>query len=315
MLVRAKLCLVVAAIVCAIAAAPGLGATTISGSDDDVWNATATPSYTITASAPGAEIKWSFRGGDSGEPDDLNNTGQSPLTITLPGLSDATGYRLVAREAKDHEDDRTRRRFAVDTTPPQVEIATPAPGAVYAQGQQVEADYRCDEAVCAGPVPDGGLVPTATAGPQSFLVTAADPAGNVVTVQRDYWVDALAPIPLAPAPLAPPPPRIGPRTVLPTPENARHMRPHLGATVRSTRPLLRWKELRDPPAQLYNVQVFRLSGKRLVKVLSVFPTISAVHVPAGRLAPGATYVWRVWPMVNGKYTAKPLGISNFEVAK
>ena len=44
------------------------------------------------------------------------------------------GYRLVARETKDHEDDRTRSRFAVDTTPPRVEIDTPAPGAVYAQG-------------------------------------------------------------------------------------------------------------------------------------------------------------------------------------
>ena len=103
--------------------------------------------------------------------------------------------------------------------------------------------------------------------------------------------------------------------MLPSPDNAKHMRPHLGATVRSTQPLLRWKELRDPRAQLYNVQVFRLSGKRLVKVLSVFPTTNSVHVPAGRLTPGAIYVWRVWPMVNGKYTAKPLGISNFEVKK
>ena len=315
MLVRAKICLLVTAVACAIAAAQGLGATTISGSDGDVWNATTTPTYTITASEPGAEIKWSFRGGDSGEPDDLNNTGQSPLTITLPGLSDATDYRLVARETKDHEDDRTRRRFAVDTTPPRVEIDTPAPGAVYAQGQQVEADYRCDEAVCAGPVPDGGLVPTATAGPQSFLVTAADPAGNIVTVQRDYRVDGLARIPLEPAPLVPTPPRLGKPTVLPSPHNAKHMRPHLGATVRSTQPLLRWKELRDPRAQLYNVQVFRLSGKRLVKVLSVFPTTNSVRVPAGRLTPGAIHVWRVWPMVNGKYTAKPLGISNFEVKK
>ena len=315
MLVRAKICLLVAAVACAIAAAPGLGATTISGDDGDVWNATTTPTYTITASEPGAEIKWSFRGGDSGEPDDLNNTGESPLTITLPGLSDGTDYRLVARETNDHVDDRTRRRFAVDTTPPRVEIDTPAPGAVFAQGQQVEADYRCDEAVCAGPVPDGGLVPTATAGPQSFVVTAVDPAGNIVTVQRDYRVEGFAPIPLEPAPLVPGPPRVGKPTVLPSPDNAKHMRPHLGATVRSTRPLLRWKELRDPRAQLYNVQVFRLSGRHLVKVLSVFPTTNSVHVPAGRLTHGAIYVWRVWPMVNGKYTAKPLGISNFAVKK
>ena len=100
--VRATLCLLVAAVACAIGAAPALGGATISGSDDDVWNATTTPTYIITGSAPGVEIKWSFRGGDSDEPDDLNNTGQSPLRITLPGLSDATGYRLVARESGDH---------------------------------------------------------------------------------------------------------------------------------------------------------------------------------------------------------------------
>src|SRR3954452_4455372 len=134
MLPRAKICLLVAAIACAIAAAPGLGATTISGNDGAVWHDTTTATYTITASAPGGAIKCGFRGGDSGEPDDPNNTGQSPLTIALPGLSAATGYRLVARETRDHEDDRTRRLFVVDTTPPRVQIDTPAPGAVYAQG-------------------------------------------------------------------------------------------------------------------------------------------------------------------------------------
>jgi hypothetical protein len=319
MLARAKICLVIAGIACAIGAAPALGAATISGSDDDVWNATTTPTYTITGSAPGVEIKWSFRAGDSAEPDDLNNTGTSPVTIPFPGLSDATGYRLVAKETNDHEDDKARRRFAVDTTPPRVEIATPAPGAVYGQGQVVEADYRCDELICAGSVPDGGLVPTATPGPQSFVVTAADPAGNVVTVRRDYTVTGPAPLPLTPAPLVPARPRrvapasSGKAAMLPSPDNATHMRPRLGAEVRSTEPLLRWKKVRD--ATLYNVQVFRLTGKRLVKVLSIFPTDNQVRVPAGRLRPGAVLVWRVWPMVNGSYTAKPLGISDFEVKK
>jgi hypothetical protein len=315
MLARTKICIVVAGIACAIGAAPALGAATISGSDDDVWNATTTPTYTITGSAPGVEIKWSFRGGDSAEPDDLNNTGTSPVTVPLPGLSDATGYRLIAKETNDHDADRTRRRFAVDTTPPRAEIDTPAQGAVYGQGQVVVADYRCDELICAGSVPDGDLVPTATPGPQSFLVTAADPAGNIVTARRDYTVTGSAPIPLTPAPLVPTRPRpVAPASsMLPSPDNAKHMRPRLGAEVRSTQPLLRWKEVKD--ATLYNVQVFRLIGKRLVKVLSIFPTDNQVRVPAGRLRPGAVLVWRVWPMVNGSYTPKPLGISNFEVKK
>ena len=167
-----------------------------------------------------------------------------------------------------------------------------------------------------GPVPDGGLVPTATPGPQSFVVTASDPAGNIVTARRDYTVQGPA-IPLTPAPLVPPG-AVGPASarkpaVLPSPDDAKDMRPRLGATVRSTRPLLRWRKVRG--ATLYNVQVFRLARKRFVKVLSIFPATNHVRVPAGRLMPGAVHVWRVWPMVHGSYTAKPLGISNFEVKK
>ncbi len=278
------------------------------------WNAATTPTYTITGSAPGVEIKWSLRVGDADGSDDLNNTGHSPLTVPLPGLSDGTGYRLIAKETGDHDPDKTRRRFAVDTTPPKVEIASPAPGAVYAQGQDVEADYTCDESICAGPVPDGGLVPTASPGPQSFVVTASDPAGNIVTARRDYTVQGAA-IPLTPAPLVP---AVAPASarkpaVLPSPDDAKDMRPRLGATVGSTQPLLRWKKVRG--ATLYNVQVFRLARKRFVKVLSIFPATNHVRVPAGRLMPGAVHVWRVWPMVHGSYTAKPLGISNFEVKK
>ena len=52
-----------------------------------------------------------------------------------------------------------------------------------------------------------------------------------------------------------------------------------------------------------------------MKVLSIFPTSNHVRVPPGRLTPGAVHVWRVWPMVDGRYTPKPLGISNFEVKK
>ena len=313
---RAQILLVVAAAAFAIGAAPALGAATISGSDDDVWNAATTPTYTITGSAPGVEIKWSLRTGDSDGSDDLNNTGYSPLTVPLPGLSDGTGYRLIAKETGDHDPDKTRRRFAVDTTPPRVEIATPAPGAVYAQGQRVEADYTCDESICVGSVPDGGLVPTATPGPQSFVVTASDPAGNIVTARRDYTVQGARSAHARPA-RAPPgvvtPASARKPAVLPSPDDARDMRPRLGATVRSTQPLLRWKKVRG--ATLYNVQVFRLAGKRFVKVLSIFPATNHVRVPAGRLMPGAVHVWRVWPMVHGSYTAKPLGISNFEVRK
>jgi hypothetical protein len=316
---RATISLVLAAVACAVCAAPALGAVKISGSDDDVWNATTTPRYTITGSSD-APIRWALRDDDGTPVDaDLKNVGTSPLTITLSGLGDGDRYRLYATQTDDGRPDLTRRRFAVDTTPPRVQIDSPAEGAVYAQGQAVAADYRCDERLCVGPVPDGAPIPTATAGPQSFSVTATDRAGNVVTLTRNYSVTGRATAPLTPAPLVPPavapvvvaPAVTGGAAVLPPPENARRLRPRPGAKLVSTRPVLRWKALRH--AKFYNVQVFRLSGKRLIKVLSVFPTTNHVRVPRGRLIPGATHVWRVWPMVDGHYTPKPLGISNFEV--
>ena len=318
--IRAQILLVLVAVGCAICATPALGAATISGADGDVWNATTTPKYVITGSAPGVELHWALikeRGRVIPTGGELVNTGTSPATVTFPGLADGDQHRLWAYQIGDRPGSLARRDFAVDTTPPQVEIATPAAGAVYAQGQRVEADYRCDERLCVGPVPDGGLIPTTTQGPQSFSVTATDRAGNMVTVQRDYTVGAPRPAPLTPAPLVPTPatpavPVAGTETAaLPPPENAKRLRPRLGAKLVSTRPVLRWKARKS--ANFYNVQVFRLAGKRLVKVLSVFPKRNHIRVPAGRLAAGATHVWRVWPMVDGRYTPKPLGISNFEV--
>ena len=157
---RATILLLLTAVACAICAAPALGAVTISGSDDDVWNAATTPTYTITGSGPEAEIRWVLLD-DGGTPveNDLKNVGESPLTITLPGLGDGDRYRLYAMQTGDRRPDLTRRRFAVDTTPPRVQIDAPAEGAVYARGQQVEADYRCDERLCVGSVPDGARFP------------------------------------------------------------------------------------------------------------------------------------------------------------
>ena len=185
---RATIVLVLAAVACAICAVPALGAVKISGSDDDVWNATTTPTYTITGSSD-AQIRWALLNGD-GDPvaADLKKAGKPPVTITLKGLGDGNGYRLYATQSDDRRPDFTRRRFAVDTTPPRVQIDSPVDGAVYAQGQAVAAGYRCDERMCVGPVPDGAPITTATLGPQSFSVTATDRAGNVVTVTRNYTV-------------------------------------------------------------------------------------------------------------------------------
>lgn len=315
----------VAAFALLVAAVPAWGAPAISGTDGDVWNASSPPvTYTITGSAPGAPLAWALTGGrgrDRIEP----VAGPSPLTVTLPDLRDGDEYRLVAVEVGDRRPPLAAQRgFAVDRTAPTVEIDSPAQGAVLGLGQQVKADFECrGERSCTAPVRDGDPLPTGVAGPQAFVVTAVDAAGNVTTLQRDYTVAAAGIVPapsLTPAtPTAPPatgggPPKTGPSTIaLPPPEHASRLRPRVGARLHSLRPVLRWKPRRG--AALYNVQVFRLRGTRLVKVLSVFPRTNSVRVPAKRLKRGARHVWRVWPMVGKRFTPKPLGISNFEVRR
>jgi hypothetical protein len=82
-----------------------------------------------------------------------------------------------------------------DETAPAIALGTPPDGASYARGEQVEADYSCTDeqggsglASCAGPVPDGVLIDTATAGDHSFTVTARDAAGNESSVTHSYTV-------------------------------------------------------------------------------------------------------------------------------
>ena len=60
----------------------------------------------------------------------------------------------------------------------------------------------------------------------------------------------------------------------------------------------------------------RANGKaRVAKVFSIFPRARQYRVPAKRTRPATCYVWRVWPYTGTRFTKKPLGISNFCVAK
>jgi YVTN family beta-propeller protein len=81
-----------------------------------------------------------------------------------------------------------------DTTPPTVDLRTPADGAQYDSGAVVAADYSCaDEtalASCDGDVASGAALDTTSAGPHAFTVTARDAAGNTTTVTHTYTVAA-----------------------------------------------------------------------------------------------------------------------------
>jgi hypothetical protein len=89
-----------------------------------------------------------------------------------------------------------------DTTPPTIDLRSPADGAVVGVGDPVEVDFSCaDEggsnlASCEGGVPDGGLLDTSAPGPASVTVTARDNAGNEASVTHAVTVlagDLVAP--------------------------------------------------------------------------------------------------------------------------
>jgi hypothetical protein len=91
---------------------------------------------------------------------------------------------------------------APDTTPPTIDLRSPADGLVVKVGDPVQVDFSCaDEggselASCAGTVPDGALLDTSAPGPVSVTVTARDNAGHVTSVTHTVTVvgfDVLAP--------------------------------------------------------------------------------------------------------------------------
>jgi hypothetical protein len=312
-----------AALVGLLPAAAG-AAPAISGADGDVWNAaTAPPSYVMTGTAAGATIAWQVR--DAGGPvPGLSGTGPSPLTVRLVGAPDGA-LTLVAGQLLPGDPGRSSRAFTLDTTPPAITVTRPVAGAAYGQGERIVADFSCAGArSCRGSAADGAPIDTASAGEHVFTVDAADAAGNAASERIAYRVTAAPGPPPAgtpsgtPSPPSPPirlapPARPGagvpPRAPLP----AERPRPPAGAAVTTRRPVLRWTRVGS--ARLYNVQAYRLRDGAVTKVLSAFPAGPALRVPAGRLAWGERYVWRVWPLIRDQYAPEPHTLTWFEVRR
>src|SRR5262249_21721358 len=91
----------------------------------------------------------------------------------------------------------------VDVTAPTITLTTPPEGAVYSQGQVVNADYSCaDEAggsglaTCVGDVPNNTASETSTVGAHTFTGDASANAGNnAVPVVHNYTVVAASTTP------------------------------------------------------------------------------------------------------------------------
>ncbi len=80
-----------------------------------------------------------------------------------------------------------------DTTPPTIDLTTPADGAVYQQNAVVDAAYSCADtessvSTCAGTVASGSAIDTSTVGPHTFVVNAVDSAGNPYSVSHAFRV-------------------------------------------------------------------------------------------------------------------------------
>jgi hypothetical protein len=80
----------------------------------------------------------------------------------------------------------------IDRKAPSIAITVPA-GGTYAVHQVVAASYTCADggsgvATCAGPVPLGGALDTATPGTKTFAVEARDAVGNAGRASSDYEV-------------------------------------------------------------------------------------------------------------------------------
>jgi hypothetical protein len=82
-----------------------------------------------------------------------------------------------------------------DTTPPTVELSSPADGAHVKQGAELVVDFSCSDedggsgiASCVGTVADGALLDTSRLGEVSVTVTARDNAGNQTIVTNTVTV-------------------------------------------------------------------------------------------------------------------------------
>ncbi|HWL43462.1 MAG TPA: hypothetical protein VNQ73_11005 [Ilumatobacter sp.] len=79
-----------------------------------------------------------------------------------------------------------------DTTGPTITFVDPNVQSIYGYQEVVAASYACSDpsgvATCAGPVPNGGLLDTSTAGLKDFTVNATDTKGNTTTETVQYLV-------------------------------------------------------------------------------------------------------------------------------
>jgi hypothetical protein len=297
---------------------PPSAAPVVTGGPDGPTNARA-PEFSWTGDAP--RYVWTLTPDGAEEPSQRGDGPERRAAVQPLADGDYT-FSVAQVTALGAEGPEATRSFSVDTVAPPAPVVTlrppaattaPAefawttePGAfsrwtvLDSGGRQVRAPMETPAA--------RATIAALGAGGYTFHLQQIDPAGNASPpVDEAFSVGG----PATPAPAR------ARATALPA-LNARRLKPRRGARLLTVRPTLRW---RKGPAStaLYNVQMFRVvragRSQRLVKVLSAFPKGTVLVVPRSVTKAGSCYVWRVWPYTRSKrFTAKPLGISNFCIA-
>jgi lysophospholipase L1-like esterase len=123
-----------------------------------------------------------------------------PIPTTTLGDHDFT---VEATDHAGNEASVSRTYSVLDVTAPEIELVTPADGAVYEHGEEVLAAFTCTDedggsgiadGYCVGTTDVGEPIDTSTLGEHTFVVTATDRAGNETSVTHTYTVvDVTAP--------------------------------------------------------------------------------------------------------------------------
>jgi hypothetical protein len=168
-------------------ASPGLVAQ-LCGPSETITAPGAGATYTQTQSVPAAYSCVSPTPGTptcggslpSGGPIDTATTGQHSFTVTATDSIGTTTQRTVV--------------YTV-VPPPAATITVPANGGAYTEGQALSVTYGCTASTsgapsCAGTLPSGSPLDTATPGAHSFSVTATDANGVATTATASYTIVA-----------------------------------------------------------------------------------------------------------------------------
>lgn len=109
-------------------------------------------------------------------------------------------FTVQATDRAGNTGSKSATYTVVDPTAPGITVTTPASGAVYGLGENVAAEYACNDegggsgvATCTGTVPNGAAIDTSSVGEKTFTVESTDNAGNGTSKSVTYTVVDQAP--------------------------------------------------------------------------------------------------------------------------